>query len=241
MMAPLSNSVTRTNIKLSFRSFHSEGVILLWLGHTDWLSIAIVRGQLEVKYELGSGPGVLVSRSQVKLGQWHSLTFRRYHQDGILQLDKEEPVTTRSRGRNKSLNIRDNIYLGGHPLTNSTSYLVGTQTGLIGCIRNVEMMRKKVKLVEGVKARRNIISCSEHPCREGYCANNGRCEVRESRAVCHCDQQWRGRRCLKRRKRNNKRRDKYHANDTLYFKQKSHKRKKSRRRKSRGRHYRSRY
>ena len=253
MMAPLSNSVTRTNIKLSFRSFHSEGILLLWLGHTDWLSIAIVRGHLEVKYELGSGPGVLVSRSQVSLGQWHSLVifvkhctvqslvnwmvqvFRRYHQDGILQLDKEEPVTTRSRGRNKSLNIRDNIYLGGHPLINSTSYLLGVQTGLIGCIRNVDMMRKKVKLVEGVKARRKIILCSEHPCREGYCANNGECRVRESRAVCACHKDWRGRRCLKRRKR------KYHSNDTLNFKLKSHKRRKNRKRKSRGRHYRSRF
>lgn len=161
--------------------------------------------------------------------------FRRYHQDGILQLDKEEPVTTRSRGRNKSLNIRDNIYLGGHPLVNSTSYLLGVQTGLIGCIRNVDMMRKKVKLVEGVKVRRNIILCSEHPCREGYCANNGECTVKESRAVCACDKEWRGRRCLKRRKR------KYHSNDTLNFKLKSHKRRKNRKRKSRGRHYRSRF
>ena len=242
MMAPLSNSVTRTNIQLTFRTFHSEGVLLLWLGHTDWLSIAIVRGHLEVKYELGSGPGVLVSRSPVKLGQWHSLVFRRYHQDGILELDKEEPVTTRSRGRNKSLNIRDNIYLGGHPLTNSSSYLLGTDKGLVGCIRNVNIMRRKVRLVEDVKARSNVILCSQHPCREGYCANNGECVVRSSRAVCQCDKVWRGRRCLKRRKRNKKRQNKYHANDTLYHKQKTHKKRKNRRRrKDRGRHYRSRY
>ena len=241
MLAPLSNSVTRTNIELSFRTFHTEGILLLWLGHTDWLSLAIVGQHLEVKYELGSGPALLRSSSPVVLGEWHSLVFRRYHQDGILQLDREEPVTTRSRGRNKSLNIRDNVYLGGHPLSNTTSYLLGTASGLVGCIRNVNMMRRNVRLVEDVKARREIILCSDHPCREGYCANNGSCLVsRSSRPQCRCAKHWRGRRCLKKKKKRNKKKQKdYHANDTLYFKQKSHRRRRNRKR--RGRHYRSRY
>ena len=241
-LAPLSNSVTRTNIQLSFRTFHTEGILVLWLGHTDWLSVAVVASHLEVKYELGSGPALLRSSSPVRLGQWHSLVFRRYHQDGILQLDREEPVTTRSRGRNKSLNIRDNIYLGGHPLSNTTSYLLGTASGLVGCIRNVNMMRRNVRLVEDVKARQEIILCSEHPCREGYCANNGSCLVsRETRPQCRCGKHWRGRRCLKKKKkkRNKKRHKQYHANDTLYFKQKSDRRRRNRKR--RGRHYRSRY
>ena len=242
MLAPLSNSVTRTNIQLSFRTFHSEGILVLWLGQTDWLSMAIVSSHLEVKYELGSGPALLRSSSPVSLGQWHSLVFRRYHQDARLQLDRQEPVTTRSRGRNKSLNIRDNIYLGGHPLSNTTSYLLGTHSGLVGCIRNVNMMRRNVRLVEDVKARREIILCSEHPCREGYCANNASCQVsRETRPQCRCGKHWRGRRCLKKKKkkRNKKKHKEYHANDTLYFKQKSHRRRRNRKR--RGRHYRSRY
>ena len=49
MMAPLVNSVTHTSMEFSFRTFHSEGILLLWLGHTDWLSIACVRGHVEVR------------------------------------------------------------------------------------------------------------------------------------------------------------------------------------------------
>jgi len=241
---PPTNSVTRTSIELSFRTFHNEGIIILWLGHTDWMSISIVEGYVEVRYELGSGPAVLVASQPVTLGQWHQLVFRRYHRDGMLQIDGGDKVTGRGRGRNKSLNIKDNLYIGGHPYSNSSKYLVGTDQGLQGCVRNVKMMRTGVSLMEDVQHRHRVIGCSEHPCREGYCANSGQCQVRHvSRApTCTCDNNWRGRRCLKKKKKKHKRRhkNKYSNNDTLYFNDKDDidNRRNRRRRKGKGRHYR---
>ena len=91
-LSPIIKSVTRTSVELSFRTFFNEGIIVLWLGKTDWMSIAVNGGYVEVRYELGSGPASLVSSTPVTLGQWHDLVFRRYHRDAMLQIDRGEPV-----------------------------------------------------------------------------------------------------------------------------------------------------
>ena len=81
---------------------------------------------------------------------------------------------------------------------NRTGDLVGTYKGLQGCVRDLRIRRKSVWLVEGVDGV-GVVSCSSHPCRKGYCRNEGQCEVREGRkkAVCSCSEQFRGKRCHK--------------------------------------------
>ena len=208
-LKPISNSVTRTSIELSFRTFNKEGLIFLVKQRNgrkgDFLSISIVGGHVEVRYDLGSGPLVLVSSSAVTLGSWHTLVFRRYHQDGMLQIDKSDPVRGKASGRNKSLNIRGATYVGGHPYMNISGDMVGTYKGMQGCVRDLKIRRKSIGLVEGVEplveTAAGVVSCSSHPCSEGYCRNEGQCEVREGKrqAVCSCSQGFRGRRCHKRK------------------------------------------
>ena len=54
------------------------------------------------------------------------------------------------------------------------------------------------RLVEGVESV-GVVSCSVHPCKEGYCRNEGQCEAREGERepVCSCREGFRGRRCHK--------------------------------------------
>ena len=113
----------------------------------------------------------------------------------MLQIDKSDPVRGKASGRNKSLNIKGAMYVGGHPYMNTTGDLVGTYKGLQGCVRDLRIRRKSVGLVEGV----GVVSCSSHPCREGYCRNKGQCEAREGRRepVCSCREGFRGRKCHK--------------------------------------------
>ena len=153
---------------------------------------------MEVRYDLGSGPSVLVSSQAVTLGSWHMLVFRRYHQDGMLQIDKSDPVRGKASGRNKSLNIKGAIYVGGHPYMNRTGDMAGTYKGLQGCVRDLRIRGKSIGLVEGVESV-GVVSCSVHPCKEGYCRNEGQCEAREGERepVCSCREGFRGRRCHK--------------------------------------------
>ena len=187
-----------------------------------------------MRYDLGSGPSVLVSSQPVELGSWHKLVFRRYHQDGMLQIDKSDPVRGKASGRNKSLNIKGRIYIGGHPHVNRTGDMVDISKGLQGCVKDLKIRRKSIGLGKGVESS-GVVSCSSHPCGEGYCKNEGQCRVKEARmeAVCSCGQGFRGKRCHKRKKSKKKATDKRkkekkrNKNRTLHLienKQKSKKR-----------------
>ena len=68
---------------------------------------------------------------------------------------------------------------------NRTGDLVGTYKGLQGCVRDLRIRRKSVGLVKGVEGV-GVVSCSSHPCKEGYCRNEGQCEAMEGwkKAVC---------------------------------------------------------
>ena len=194
--------ITRTAIEISFRTFTEEGVILLagqrdTRRKEDYLSICLVGGHVEVRYDLGSGHSVLTSSHPVTLGTWHTMVFRRYRQDGVLQVDSGNTVRGRAPGRNKSLNIKGDMFLGGHPHINKTGEMVTTSQGLVGCVRRVRIQGHSVRI-----GGQGVVSCDSHPCKEGYCKNQGQCRVRERgrEAVCSCRQGFRGRRCHKKKK-----------------------------------------
>lgn len=75
-------------IKFSFRTFASEGLMLL-MGRPggDFLSIEMVDGKVIGKYDLGSGIGVLASTRTYNDGQWHELKMNRIEPDGLLKID----------------------------------------------------------------------------------------------------------------------------------------------------------
>ena len=211
-LRPVTNFVTRTSLQLAFRTFNKDGLIFLATQREsfrgDFLSISLVGGHVEVKYDLGSGPSVLSSSQPVSLGSWHSLVFRRYRQDGVLQVDREQVVRGRSPGRNKSLNIKGAVYVGGHPSLNNTGDLVGSDRGLEGCIKGVRIQGQRIRI--GGEGGGGVVPCSSHPCREGHCKNKGQCSTKETKndAVCTCRQGFRGSRCHKRKKTKVKRKDK---------------------------------
>ena len=88
----------------------------------------------------------------------------------MLQIDKSDPVRGKATGRNKSLNIKGAPYVGGHPYMNIAGDMAGTNKGLQGCVRDLRIRRKSIGLGEGVVGV-GVVSCSSHPCREGYCRN----------------------------------------------------------------------
>ena len=195
-------SVTRTSIELSFRTYKKEGLLLLATQREDnkgdFLSIRLHGGFVSVEYDLGSGTSVLVSSAAVTLGTWHRLVFKRYHQDGMLQIDKSPPVRGRSPGRNKSLNIQGDIHIGGHPHTSA---------GLMGCVRKLKIGRKSVGWRNGQDGV-GVIPCFDHPCGKGFCRNEGQCELSEDREkpVCSCSNGFRGQRCGKKKRKRRKQR-----------------------------------
>ena len=65
------------------------------------------------RYDLGASPLKLRSSVPVKLGHWHHLVAKRYHQDGFLALDGTDKVTGKALGSLKTLNIAEITWIGG--------------------------------------------------------------------------------------------------------------------------------
>ena len=107
--------VNRFDIKISFRSFTESGIIFYAQGSkdNDFISLTILDGFVEFRYDLGSGTLLIQSNSKISMGQWHHLVARRYNQDGFLSLDASDKVTGKAVGSIKTLNVDQLAWIGG--------------------------------------------------------------------------------------------------------------------------------
>merc|ERR1712037_233164 len=153
-------SLTTTNIELRFRSWKPDGVLLESQGGAgDFLLLSLVGGKLELRWELGSGPGMLVVGGEAgredsgantgDLGgmgmerRWHRVKVKRYPRDVQLTLDRQHVVIGRSKGGHKSLNVEPVVRLGSN---------------LFGCIGGLKVEGRQVE-VEGRQKCRGCKAC----------------------------------------------------------------------------------
>uniref|UniRef100_A0A8C6Y741 Uncharacterized protein n=1 Tax=Naja naja TaxID=35670 RepID=A0A8C6Y741_NAJNA len=97
-----------------------------------------------------------------------------------------------------SLDTQTDFYVGGPPSLNLVNprAIKNVPTGFTGCIREVFVNGKELKLTEkGAKSGSNIGDCDGTPCGYRVCKNNGKCKVIESDYSCLCPKQWMGKTC----------------------------------------------
>ena len=79
-----ADSVNRVELDLEFRTFADDGIILYSGsggadgGDADFLSVALVDGFVEFRYDLGSGAVSIRSPERVRPGHWHRIVAARY-------------------------------------------------------------------------------------------------------------------------------------------------------------------
>ena len=110
--------INRFELELSFRSFSENGLLFyaqqdLKMAGSDFISIHLKEGFVEFSFDLGSGPAILKSSQPIKLGHWHHLVAKRYHQDGFLAIDGIDKITGQTVGSIKTLNVDKMAYFGG--------------------------------------------------------------------------------------------------------------------------------
>lgn len=67
------------------------------------------------RYNLGNGPIVLTSLEKISLNEYHKVSAKRYHRDGILSVDDMEDVAGQSSGHLKALDLAEDTYIGSVP------------------------------------------------------------------------------------------------------------------------------
>ncbi|KAF5885070.1 pikachurin isoform X2, partial [Clarias magur] len=79
---------------ITFKPTNQDGTLLY--SHDqysrDFLSIVLVRGAVEFRFDCGSGAAVIRSAQPVSMNTWHDLRVSRTAKSGILQVDNQQPV-----------------------------------------------------------------------------------------------------------------------------------------------------
>lgn len=115
------------SVDVEFLSFSPDGVLLYSQqqedGSGDFVSLALVNGHVEFRYNLGSGTVVLRSAARLSLHAPHRVAAKRYHRDGMLSVDDAPDVTGQSQGSLRALDLGPSAWVGGVP-TNHSRYVV---------------------------------------------------------------------------------------------------------------------
>uniref|UniRef100_A0A1X7UPV7 Uncharacterized protein n=1 Tax=Amphimedon queenslandica TaxID=400682 RepID=A0A1X7UPV7_AMPQE len=194
--APISLS---TIISLSFHPTSSNGLIL-YIGDVsttrDFLSLSLVSGRIQLRYDLGSGPAIIASPSVIPLNQWTSVTVNRVRKDGVLVVDS---VSTNgsSPGFAGLLNPAGNLYIGGGA-GGVGGYQVspnaGSHVGLTGCVDTATLRVNSFGL-GAVISSRGVIQCQVDPCSHSPCQNGGSCVSSDLTYSCVCPLGYSGDQC----------------------------------------------
>ncbi|XP_059489147.1 agrin-like isoform X3 [Neocloeon triangulifer] len=193
------------SIEIEFKTYANDGILLYNQQKTDgtgdFISLAIVNGHVEFRYNLGNGPVVITSHEKVQLKKFHHVVARRYHRDGVLKLDDFEDVAGQSQGSLKSLDLQEDAFIGFVPTQEKKVFEnIGTSFGLIGCVRKLKIGRKVVELHAGrdalVEKTQGIRECGENPCSVLPCLNGGTCLAIDSVSFkCACTASFSGDTC----------------------------------------------
>ncbi|MBN3322022.1 AGRIN protein, partial [Atractosteus spatula] len=104
-------------IAMEFRASELNGLLLFngQNGRKDFVSLALVSGFVELRFNTGSGTGVLTSRVRVELGKWHQVVVTRNRRSAMLSVDSEPHVTGESPPGTDGLNLDTDLFIGGVP------------------------------------------------------------------------------------------------------------------------------
>ncbi|XP_045065333.1 agrin-like isoform X3 [Coregonus clupeaformis] len=179
-------------IAMEFRVAEMTGILLFngQDGKKDFLSLTLVNGKVELKFNTGSGTGTLVSKVQVKQGRWHQLVVTRNRRNAVLSVDDEPHIEGSSPPGTDGLNLDTNLFIGGVPEDMMTDVKERTSagTGLVGCVRTLDVNNLVYNLQEKggtVLYGTGVGECGNNPCQPNPCRNGASCQVKEAEMF-HC-------------------------------------------------------
>ncbi|KAJ8395169.1 hypothetical protein AAFF_G00036250, partial [Aldrovandia affinis] len=179
-------------IAMEFRASEMTGLLLFngQSGKKDFLSLTLVSGQVQLRFNTGSGTGTLLSKVRVKPGRWHQLVVTRNRRNAMLSVDNEVHIEGESPPGTDGLNLDTNLFIGGVPeeLLQDVRERTSVSSGLVGCIRMLDVNNMVYNLQEkggDVQYGTAVGECGNNPCQPDPCKNGAICQVREAEMF-HC-------------------------------------------------------
>ncbi|XP_030042069.1 agrin isoform X2 [Microcaecilia unicolor] len=180
-------------IAMEFRAMEPSG-LLLYNGQNrgkDFISLALIGGFVELRFNTGSGTGIITSKVRIQPGKWHQLVVSRNRRSGMLSVDGEPHINGESPPGTDGLNLDSDLFLGGAP--EDQIPLVAERTsvtsGLKGCIRLLDVNNQVYDLQEkgeDILYGSGVGECGNNPCHPHPCHNGGVCHIKEAEMF-HCE------------------------------------------------------
>ncbi|XP_076133453.1 agrin [Alosa pseudoharengus] len=189
---PTMKAYHTVRIAMEFRASEMTG-ILLYNGHNDkkdFLSLALVNGKVELRFNTGSGTCTVTSKVTVKPGRWHQLVMTRTRRNAMLSVDSESQVEGQSPPGTDGLNLGTDLFIGGTPeeMAQDVKERASISTGLVGCVRMLDVNNMLYNLQENgenVLYGTAVGECGNNPCQPNPCRNGAACQAKEAEMF-HC-------------------------------------------------------
>ncbi|CAH1773592.1 unnamed protein product [Owenia fusiformis] len=203
LVQPLKGKFARhIDLEVWFLAKTSNGM-LLYVGQQpdgkgDFLSLNLVNGHLQFRFDLGSGHANITSSSRIPLNVWHRVQLDRNNRKGSISIDGGPKAVGSAGGNLKDLNLGPDLYIGGFKSKNQLSPDSGVTTGFNGAIQRVYVNGRQIDdLVKGAIEKELITPYVGPPCMASPCLNGGVCVPIMNEAKCKCPMKFTGDRCEK--------------------------------------------
>uniref|UniRef100_A0A3Q3M346 Agrin n=1 Tax=Mastacembelus armatus TaxID=205130 RepID=A0A3Q3M346_9TELE len=200
---PTMSAYHTVRIAMEFRASEMTGILLYngQDGKKDFISLALVNGRVELKFNTGSGTGTLISNVEISQGRWHQLVVNRNRRTAMLSVDNEQQIMGESPRGTDGLNLDTHLFIGGVPeeMKQDVRERTAVATGLVGCIRLLDVNNRVLNLQERKGDRiygSGVGECGNNPCQPNPCRNGGACQVKEAEMFhCKCSKGFWGPTC----------------------------------------------
>ncbi|XP_017566224.1 pikachurin-like isoform X1 [Pygocentrus nattereri] len=193
---PAQHYLSFMELELIFLPAANDGTLLYSedSDSRDFLSVTLVGGYVEFRFDCGSGATAIKSEEPISLFRWHEMRVSRTARRGILQLDSQKPVEGMTEGAFTQIRCSSPLYFGGVPNYDLTKDSALVQVPFTGSIQKVIVNDHVIPLTAGSVKGVNVES-AVHPCADSPCANGGECQPKHDDYDCDCALGYKGKRC----------------------------------------------
>uniref|UniRef100_T1PLQ8 Basement membrane-specific heparan sulfate proteoglycan core protein n=1 Tax=Musca domestica TaxID=7370 RepID=T1PLQ8_MUSDO len=195
----LRDSYVKFNFDITFRPEQGDGLLLFngqKRGNGDYISLSLNDQYPEFRFDLDGKTMIVRGEQALTLNEWHTIRVHRFRRDGYMQVDGEHPIAFPTLSASSSLDLAEDLYLGGVPSWDILpEEAIEQQIGFAGCISRLTLQDSIIELMKEAKMKEGITACK--PCDSNPCSNSGICleSQTEMGYTCVCQQGWTGRHC----------------------------------------------
>ncbi|XP_041957209.1 pikachurin isoform X2 [Alosa sapidissima] len=184
--------------EIVFQPARPDGTLLYSddFGSRDFLSINLVDGFVEFRFDCGSGATVIRSVEAIDMDSWHEVRVSRTAKSGILQVDNQSPSEGKAEGAFTQIKCSSPLYIGGVPDYATTKSSAAVRRPFSGTIQKIVLNDRNIPLTKDFAFGVNIENAA-HPCMHSPCANGGTCRPMWDSYECDCALGYDGKHCQK--------------------------------------------